>query len=133
MTGIPLLTIGYQSARFPELRDALLEAGTKLLIDVRAIAASRHPGFSKRLLAGGLAEAGIDYIHLQPSAPQRTAETPPAAATPPPCSGFSAPTCKVTAPRQHSKKPARWRSNDPPACSALSAITRPAIAPWSPK
>ena len=66
MTDIPLLTIGYQSAGFPEVRDALIEAGTRLLIDVRAIAASRRPGFSKRLLAGGLAEAGIDYVHLQP-------------------------------------------------------------------
>lgn len=37
-----------------------------MLIDVRAIASSRRPGFSKRLLAGGLAEAGIGYLHLQP-------------------------------------------------------------------
>ena len=29
------------------------------------IAASRRPGFSKRLLAGGLAEAGIEYLHLR--------------------------------------------------------------------
>ena len=64
--GIPLLTIGYEAARFEQVRDALTQAGTRLLIDVRAIAASRRPGFSKRLLAGGLAEAGIDYVHLQP-------------------------------------------------------------------
>ena len=45
---------------------ALLEAGTRLLIDVRAVAASRRAGFSKRLLAGTMAENGIDYLHLQP-------------------------------------------------------------------
>ncbi|WP_428375837.1 DUF488 family protein [Lichenicoccus sp.] len=48
------------------MRDALLGAGVGLLIDVRAVAASRRPGFSKRVLAAGLAEAGIGYLHLQP-------------------------------------------------------------------
>ncbi len=48
------------------MRDALLAAGTTLLIDVRAVAASRRAGFSKRVLAAGLAEAGIGYLHLQP-------------------------------------------------------------------
>lgn len=66
VTTLPILTIGYQAARFAQVRDALLEAGTRLLIDVRAVAASRRPGFSKRLLAGGLEEAGIGYLHLQP-------------------------------------------------------------------
>lgn len=36
-----------------------------MLIDVRAIAASRRPGFSKTALANGLAEAGIGYLHLR--------------------------------------------------------------------
>ncbi len=45
--------------------DALAVAGVKLLIDVRAVAASRKPGFSKRLLAGSLAERGLGYLHLQ--------------------------------------------------------------------
>ena len=62
----PLYTIGYEASSFDAVRDTLLEAGSTLLIDVRAIAASRRPGFSKRLLAGGLAEAGIGYLHLQP-------------------------------------------------------------------
>jgi uncharacterized protein (DUF488 family) len=44
---------------------ALSEAGTKLLIDVRAVAQSRKPGFSKRQLAAALDEAGIAYVHLQ--------------------------------------------------------------------
>ena len=62
----PLCTIGYEGSSLAQVRGALLDAGTGLLIDVRAIAASRRPGFSKRLLAGGLAEAGIGYLHLQP-------------------------------------------------------------------
>lgn len=38
----------------------------ELLIDVRAVAASRRPGFSKTALKNGLAEQGIDYLHLRP-------------------------------------------------------------------
>ena len=37
----------------------------KLLIDTRAVAASRKPGFSKRQLAASLDEHGIAYLHLQ--------------------------------------------------------------------
>jgi uncharacterized protein (DUF488 family) len=33
---------------------------------VRAVAASRRPGFSKTALRGALAERGIDYLHLRP-------------------------------------------------------------------
>ena len=46
--------------------DELQAAGVELVIDVRAVAASRRPGFSKTALAGGLAERGIDYLHLRP-------------------------------------------------------------------
>lgn len=62
----PLRTIGYEASTFDRVRDALVADGVELLLDVRALAASRKPGFSKRLLAAGLAEAGIDYVHLQP-------------------------------------------------------------------
>ena len=40
-------------------------ADVDVLIDVRAIASSRRAGFSKRLLAASLAEAGIAYAHLR--------------------------------------------------------------------
>ncbi len=36
-----------------------------MVIDVRAVAASRRAGFSKAILAASLAEAGIDYVHLR--------------------------------------------------------------------
>jgi uncharacterized protein (DUF488 family) len=61
-----LRTIGYQATTFARVRDTLLADGVRLLLDVRALPASRKPGFSKRLLAGGLAEAGIGYVLLQP-------------------------------------------------------------------
>lgn len=35
------------------------------MLDVRAVAASRRPGFSKTLLGASLNEAGIDYLHLR--------------------------------------------------------------------
>ncbi len=37
----------------------------ELLIDVRAVAASRRAGFSKTLLSGSLRDAGVDYLHLR--------------------------------------------------------------------
>ena len=62
----PLFTIGYEG-RTPDEFLALLEgAGVELLIDVRAIAASRRPGFSKNALAASVRERGIDYLHLRP-------------------------------------------------------------------
>ena len=36
-----------------------------VLVDIRAVAVSRRPGFSKRQLATSLDQAGIAYIHLQ--------------------------------------------------------------------
>jgi uncharacterized protein (DUF488 family) len=36
-----------------------------LVIDTRAVAASRRPGFSKRQLAAGLDGRGIAYLHLR--------------------------------------------------------------------
>lgn len=60
-----LLTIGYEGTTLAHVLAALRGARTELLIDVRAVPSSRKPGFSKRLLAGSLAEAGIDYLHLQ--------------------------------------------------------------------
>ena len=61
----PLSTIGYEGATQPGVLRALADAGIELLIDVRAVAASRKPGFSKRLLAGSLQASGIGYLHLQ--------------------------------------------------------------------
>ena len=43
----------------------LQQAGVALLVDVRAVASSRRPGFSKSRLAGNLAEQGIGYVHLR--------------------------------------------------------------------
>ena len=60
-----LATIGYESATQGEIIGKLKNAGVEIVIDVRAVAASRRAGFSKTLLAGSLKEAGIDYLHLR--------------------------------------------------------------------
>lgn len=60
-----LLTIGYEQATPSAVFDELTRAKVDLLVDTRAVAASRRPGFSKRQLAAALDEAGIAYIHLQ--------------------------------------------------------------------
>ena len=66
MTRHDLLTIGYEGCVIDGVLATLKEAGIGLLIDVRAVAASRKPGFSKRQLAAGLDAAGIGYVHLRP-------------------------------------------------------------------
>lgn len=60
-----LFTIGYEGKTQAEFLDALEAAGVALVLDVRAVAASRRPGFSKTALAAGLRERGIDYLHLR--------------------------------------------------------------------
>lgn len=61
-----LFTIGYEGKTQAEMLAELETAGVALVIDVRAVAASRRPGFSKTALANGLRERGIDYLHLRP-------------------------------------------------------------------
>jgi uncharacterized protein (DUF488 family) len=60
-----LFTIGYEQATSAAVLGEVTRAGVKLLVDTRAVAASRRPGFSKRQLAAALDEIGIAYLHLQ--------------------------------------------------------------------
>ena len=60
-----LFTIGYEQSTPEAVLRELKRAKVKLLVDTRAVAASRKPGFSKRQLAAALDEEGIAYIHLQ--------------------------------------------------------------------
>jgi uncharacterized protein (DUF488 family) len=62
----PLLaTIGYESTAVPEFLATLRDAGIELLVDVRAVASSRRPGYAKTALAANLASVGIEYLHLR--------------------------------------------------------------------
>ena len=61
----PLFTIGYEQATPAAVLGELKRAKVKLLVDTRAVAASRRPGFPKRQLAAALDEQGIAYLHLQ--------------------------------------------------------------------
>lgn len=60
-----LATIGYERARVEDVIAALRAAEVRRVIDVRAVAASRRPGFSKRALSAALQDASIDYVHLR--------------------------------------------------------------------
>ena len=60
-----LFTIGYEQTPAKSVLDELERAGVKLLVDVRAVASSRRPGFSKNQLAAGLDQRGIAYVHLR--------------------------------------------------------------------
>src|SRR5262244_1354147 len=61
----PLFTIGYEQAKPAAVLNELRRTKIELVVDTRAVAASRRPGFSKRQLAASLDGAGIGYIHLQ--------------------------------------------------------------------
>ena len=60
-----IFTIGYEQATQGQVIGALKAAGVKLVIDVRAVAASRRAGFSKGILAASLKDEGLDYLHLR--------------------------------------------------------------------
>ena len=58
-------TIGYEDATVQRFQETLKEAGVELLVDVRAVASSRKPGFAKTRLAANAAEVGVEYVHLR--------------------------------------------------------------------
>ena len=60
-----LCTIGYEGATVASFLTAVRDAGVELLVDVRALASSRRPGFAKTALAANLATIGVDYLHLR--------------------------------------------------------------------
>lgn len=60
-----IFTIGYENATVDEVLAALKEAGVKQVADIRAVAASRRPGFAKSALTANLASAGISYRHFR--------------------------------------------------------------------
>ena len=65
MTARRLSTIGYEGKTVDEFLAELAEGQVELVIDVRAVAASRRPGFSKTAIAAALRERGIGYLHLR--------------------------------------------------------------------
>lgn len=55
---------GYQGQTINDLVSFAKRHGIAWVADVRLTPLSRRPGFSKRVLAAALSEAGIGYIHL---------------------------------------------------------------------
>lgn len=60
-----IATIGYEGRAQHDVLRLLAQDGVDLLVDVRIRAQSRKPGLSKTSLTAGLAEAGIEYLHLR--------------------------------------------------------------------
>ena len=60
-----LATIGYENTTVPRFLETLKGAGVDLLVDVRAVASSRRPGFAKTKLAENVGSVGIEYLHLR--------------------------------------------------------------------
>lgn len=59
------MTIGYQGRTLDEFLDALLAAGVRQVVDVRALPLSRRKGFSKTPLRLALEAKGIGYVHVR--------------------------------------------------------------------
>lgn len=62
---VTLSTIGYEAATLPDVIARLQAAGVEVVVDVRAVAASRRAGFSKSVLRASLAAEGIGYEHFR--------------------------------------------------------------------
>jgi uncharacterized protein (DUF488 family) len=60
-----LATIGYEGTTVSEFLQTLTDARIELLVDVRAVAMSRRPGFAKSALAANLTTVDIEYLHLR--------------------------------------------------------------------
>ncbi len=60
-----VFSIGYECAALSDFVATLKEAGVEHLLDVRELAQSRRPGFSKKALSEALASAGIGYSHCK--------------------------------------------------------------------
>lgn len=58
-------TIGYENATVERFLDALRAGGVEVLVDVRAVASSRRPGFAKTALSGNVRGIGIEYLHFR--------------------------------------------------------------------
>ena len=56
-------TIGYEKRTLAEYIGLLQDAGVTLVVDVRQVAWSHKPGFSKSAFQRELAAAGIGYVH----------------------------------------------------------------------
>ena len=65
MSAPTVWTIGYEQATVADFLATLTAAGVEVVADVRAVAASRRPGFAKTALAANLAGAGIGYVHYR--------------------------------------------------------------------
>ena len=57
-------TIGYEKTDISRFVETLKAVGISRLADVRAVALSRKPGFSKKRLSDRLEENGIAYTHF---------------------------------------------------------------------
>jgi uncharacterized protein (DUF488 family) len=60
-----LATIGYEGTNVARFLETLKTAGVELLVDVRAVASSRRPGFAKTALAANLETIDVGYQHLR--------------------------------------------------------------------
>ncbi len=58
-------TIGYEGTTVSAFLETVENADVELLVDVRAVASSRRPGFAKTALTANVRGIGVEYLHLR--------------------------------------------------------------------
>lgn len=65
MSDLTVWTVGHSTRELDELVGLLREHGITRLVDIRTVPGSRHnPQYGQEALRAGLAEHGVDYVHL---------------------------------------------------------------------
>jgi uncharacterized protein (DUF488 family) len=62
---VNIYTVGYEGLGLGEFLQRLRDARVQIVVDVRDVALSRKPGFSKTALAAALRDAGVEYLHIR--------------------------------------------------------------------
>jgi uncharacterized protein (DUF488 family) len=72
-SGVILFSVGHSTHSAEDFAAILTAHGIERVVDVRAYPGSRrHPQFGAQVMAGWLAESGIDYLHMRALGGRRT-------------------------------------------------------------
>ncbi|MEP6473263.1 MAG: DUF488 domain-containing protein [Gemmatimonadota bacterium] len=128
---LTLATIGYERTTPASLITTLHETGVELLVDVRAVASSRRPGFAKTALTANLRSGGIDYLHLRGLGTPADGRAAARAGRHEDLRRSYIAHLRTSLPATISKSSSTWsRPVGPPACSASRPGPNTVIAGW---
>ncbi len=128
-----IYTIGYEGTDIDRFVRTLQIIGVQVLADVRALPLSRKKGFSKNALKDRLTEAGIEYHSYQALGDPKPGRDAARAGRFDEFRKIYTAHIETEAAKEKVQELSLTASKKLPACYALNAIQRHAIAPSSPK